>query len=358
MSTFCRTYYCFRERLCPFLYRASKPQRENLCLLTFGLFAACHTQLPRIAATLPLFGGIASAVQRMERLLKNQAVDPVVLYEPIARFLLSGFAGSQVRLILDATQINNRSHMLFVAVAYRHRALPLAWLMLTKNSTSSTFAQQKRLLDRVAKLLPANTEVILLGDREYGTVALIRHCLARPWHFCLRVRKNRSLIWSQEEARQVHFLPLKRGKRLFISDVRLPELADQPIQLACAWSQDKQDTEPWYLLTDLPADSRSLSLYVTRCWIEEMFRDFKELGFRLETTHIRHTDRVNRLLLGICLAYVWLLNAGVWVTKNSLRKQVDRHARQQLSYFQIGWRFLKKSLTTGSPIHCKIKIYA
>jgi hypothetical protein len=358
MFTFCQTYYCLRERLCPFLYRASKPQRENLCLLTFGLFAACHTQLPRIAATLPLFGGIASAVQRMERLLKNPAIDPVVLYEPMARFLLSFFAGSQLRLILDATQVNGRSFMLFVALAYRHRALPLAWLMLTKNSTSSSFTQQKRLLESVAKLLPANTEVILLGDREYGTVSLIRHCLAHSWHFCFRVRKNRSLRWSQQQARPVGSLPLKRGERLFISDVRLPDLADQPLQLACAWSEDKQDTEPWYLLTDLPADSRILLLYVTRCWIEEMFRDFKELGFRLETTHIRHTDRVNRLLLGICLAYVWLLNAGIWVTKNSLRKQVDRHTRRQLSYFQIGCRFLKKLLIAGSSFRCKIRIYA
>ncbi len=57
-----------------------------------------------------------------------------------------------------------------------------------------------------------------------------------------------------------------------------------------------------------------------RFHIEEMFHDFKELGFRLETTHLRDPARVSRLLLCICLAHVWLMNAGVWVSKQGLRR--------------------------------------
>ena len=51
-----------------------------------------------------------------------------------------------------------------------------------------------------------------------------------------------------------------------------------------------------------------------------MFRDFKELGFRLETTHLRDPARVSRLLLCVCLAHVWLMKAGVWVSKRGLRR--------------------------------------
>ena len=51
----------------------------------------------------------------------------------------------------------------------------------------------------------------------------------------------------------------------------------------------------------------------------------------------RHDTRVSRLLLGVCLAHVWLmkepLNAGVWVGKRGLRRRVDRHKVRQLSYF-------------------------
>jgi hypothetical protein len=43
-------------------------------------------------------------------------------------------------------------------------------------------------------LLPKTARVILLADREYSSVAVIRFCLRHGWHFCLRARKNRWLL--------------------------------------------------------------------------------------------------------------------------------------------------------------------
>lgn len=103
---------------------------------------------------------------------------------------------------------------------------------------------------------------------------------------------------------------------------------------------------------------RVLWAYNVRFHIEEMFRDFKEFGFRLETTHLRDPERVSRLLLCVCLAHAWLMNAGVWATKRGLRRQVDRYRRRQLSYFQIGWRSLQKMLACDQPIRCQPEAYA
>ena len=77
----------------------------------------------------------------------------------------------------------------------------------------------------------------------------------------------------------------------------------------------------------------------------------------LETTHLRESERVSRLLLCVCLAHVWLMNAGVWISKRGLRRQVDRHKKRQLSYFQIGWRFLQKLLACGLPLRCEMAVY-
>lgn len=94
------------------------------------------------------------------------------------------------------------------------------------------------------------------------------------------------------------------------------------------------DDEPWYILSDLPADHRALAAYAVRFHIEEMFRDFKEFGFRRETTHLKDPERVSRLLLCVCLAHVWLL-----------------------SYFQIGWRYLQQQWSRGLPLRCKLAAY-
>lgn len=360
MPIVCPAYYTVRERLRAFLTPVSKPQLTNLSLLTFGLFAAGNSQLPRIAAKLPLLTGAAGLTQRLRRLLMNPAIEPGTLYQPVARFLLACFTGGPVRLILDATDLGGRLPVLFVAVAYRGRALPLGWRMLPAMGCSE-FAEQKALLADVAALVPPSTEVTLLADREYGSLAVTRFCLNRGWHFCLRIKKNRWLLHRDGQGapqrKQPGSLPLAPGGRLFVADVRLPALPERSLSLCCGWSRDNKDDEPWYVLSDLPADHRVLALYHVRFHIEEMFRDFKEFGFRLETTHLCDPERVSRLLLCVCLAHVWLMNMGVWVSKRGLRRRVDRHKKRQLSYFQIGWRYLQKLLACGQPFRCELDAY-
>lgn len=356
MPTACQPYYTVRERLRALLGSVSKPQMTNLSLLVFGLFAAGHCQLPRIATRLPLPTGAASLTQRLRRLLRNGAIRPTALYRSVARFLLSCFTGGPVRLILDATDLGGRLPILFVALAYRGRALPLLWRMLPSGGCSE-FCEQKALLSEVAALVPPSVQVTLLADREYGSLALVRWCLAHGWHFCLRLKKNRWLVQADGQREQAASLPLCPGGRLFVAGVRLPALPEQPLSLCCGWSRDNKDDEPWYVLSDLPADHRVLSAYAVRFRIEEMFRDFKEFGFRLETTRLRDPERVSRLLLCVCLAHAWLMNAGVWATKRGLRRRVDRHRVRQLSHFQIGWRYLQQRWACGSPLRCELTAY-
>lgn len=54
-----------------------------------------------------------------------------------------------------------------------------------------------------------------------------------------------------------------------------------------------------------------------------MFRDFKEFGFRLETTRIKDPERVCRLLLCVCLAHVWLMKSRM----RDERRRVGQQAR-------------------------------
>ena len=276
MPIACPSYYTVRERLRTFL-KVSKPQLTNLSLLTFGLFAAGSSQLPRIAAKLPLLTGPASLTQRLRRLLMNKAIEPYTLYQPVARFLLTAFCGGEARLILDATDLGGRIPVLFVAVAYRGRALPLAWRMLPSMGCSE-FSEQKALLREVAALVPSSVTVILLADREYGSLAMTRWCLAHNWHFCLRLKKNRWFVAADGQRKQIASLPLAPGGRFFVGNLRLPALPEHSLNLCCGWSRDNKDDEPWYILTDLPTDAQSfyriLALYNIRFHIEEMFRDF------------------------------------------------------------------------------------
>ncbi len=359
MQSLCQTYYSFRNSVRPLL-DASKPQRENICLLAYGLFAAGNSQLARIAAVLPLPIRIGSATQRLERLVKNNHVHPVRVYAPVARLLLSRFNGGRVRLIIDGTFIERRIYLLFVAVAYRGRALPIAWLT-QEDVMNCAFWDWKQLLDEVARLLPSDVRVVLMGDREFSTNFMITYCLERRWNFCLRAVRDRKLSDEQNRVRHAQewavMNGLMKGGKCFVTGLSIPKIGAQQINLVCGWSCEDQYDEPWYILTDLPADGHVLRLYNNRFHIEEMFRDFKECGFRLEHTRIRAAERVDRLILAICVAYVWLLGTGSWLSKRGLRRFVDRKKQRQLSHYQIGLRYVQHTLHTPRTLPSAIAIY-
>jgi len=58
---------------------------------------------------------------------------------------------------------------------------------------------------------------------------------------------------------------------------------------------------PWLLTTNLPTARAAYQAYARRMWIEALFGDWKGHGWDLETTHLRHPDRLSRLVLALAL---------------------------------------------------------
>jgi hypothetical protein len=112
-----------------------------------------------------------------------------------------------------------------------------------------------------------------------------------------------------------------------------------------------------WLVTDQAATWRTIRTYKIRMWIEEMYGDMKGHGFDLEATYMQDPDRLSRLVLGICLVYVWLIALGSWVVKNGKRHLVDRKDRRDKSYFRLGWSWLKRCLAQGQSLRLRFAPY-
>ena len=337
----CPSYDTLSAYLRPLVLDASAPQVNNLALFIYGLILAGHIHLPKIALYAPVEGTAKNAVQRLERFLKNKAVAPTAWYKGVARAILACWANREIELIMDQTDLDDRFHLLFVALAFRKRALPILWVRLDKEGCSGA-AQQKKLLAQVAKLLPPSCKVVLYADREYGSKELFCFLQRQGWFFVIRMKKN---IWcKQAEGRafQIHDIPLARGQVHFADDVCLRDLPALRLSLNCGWSSLDPKDEPWYLLSNLPAGKDILNRYARRFWIEEMLRDFKEQGFRLDRTHLQAGKRVEALLLCVCIAYTWTLLYGVELEQAGKRREIDRANKPQLSVFQFALRYLNR----------------
>ena len=75
-----------------------------------------------------------------------------------------------------------------------------------------------------------------------------------------------------------------------------------------------------------------IELYKIRMWIEGMYGDLKKHGFDLESIHLRDCQRLSRLMLGVCLVYMWFVALGSFVVKRGYRHLIDCKARQDKSY--------------------------
>lgn len=81
-----------------------------------------------------------------------------------------------------------------------------------------------------------------------------------------------------------------------------------------------------------------------------MFAYLKGHGFDLESSHLRSFLRLGRLLITVCLLYLWLLAVGRQVEIHHLIDLVDRHDRHDLSFFRWGWDFAERCLALSDPI--------
>ncbi|MBM3235251.1 hypothetical protein FJZ31_03020 [Candidatus Poribacteria bacterium] len=107
-----------------------------------------------------------------------------------------------------------------------------------------------------------------------------------------------------------------------------------PYPLPCYWKTGED--EPWFLATDDTADGRTLFEYRKRFHTEAMFSDNKTHGFQLETTRIKTQERINRLLLVIVLASLWMSQLGLRCIRSGQRRFVDKSKRRFYSLLQWG----------------------
>lgn len=354
-----RLYKRIDEHMHRFLPRLRLTRRRNLVLLMTGLFLSRSVHLSHIVRKWPVAGRLTSLTNRLRRFLDNPRLDVVQLYRPLAALLIERFDGTEtpLRLILDVTKLG-RNHRLFsVSLAYRRRALPLAWSVHRGRKGSVSVEAQQTLLEQIRPLIAPKQAVVVLGDSAFGQVGLMRYLTAQGWDFVLRcgghcqVRLHEQAPWQKLLA-----MGLAPGQTRYVGAVSFTEKhAYAGVFLAMHWAAG--EAEPWYLISSRPVSHQTLRLYGRRMWTEELYGDLKGHGFDLEATHLAESQRLERLVLGVSLVYVWLIALGSQVVKRGLRYLVDRRARRDKSYFRIGWDYLEYRLRLGEPIPVQFSPY-
>ena len=341
-------YHTWIQRICELRPGQRMTQVRNFVWLIIGIYQSRSVHLSRVAGKIPGPAKLLSTTRRLSRFLDNSAIRVREWYEPVAReWLETQFQHmGEIRLIFDGTKIGFGHQLLIVCLAYRKRAIPIAWTWVKHVKGHSTAAKQLALLAYVRQLIPAGAAVFLVGDCEFGAVAVL-HQLGR-WHwFCVLRQKTDTGVWLNDKRGWQTFGSYIHGpgESIWLGRGCLTAKKIYPVNLLVHWNVGEK--EPWCLATNLPDRRLALAYYARRMWIEEMFGDLKKHGFDLECTMLRHFERLSRLTLAVALLYVWLVSIGTRTVRDGLRDLVDRTDRRDLSIFQIGFRFIERCVTNA-----------
>ena len=331
---------------------------QNFAWLITGIYQSRSVTLTRISGKIPTSAKLLSTVRRMSRLLSNPGIQVRKWYEPIARQWLETQIHNvgELRLIIDGTKIGFRHQLLMVCLAYRKRAIPIAWTWVKHVKGHSTARKHLALLSYVHTLIPANAAVFLLGDTEFGSVMVMHQLETWRWFYILRQKTNTG-VWINEESGWKTFGSYihKPKDSIWLGHGCITKKDMFPVNMLVHWKVGEKD--PWCLATNLPDRQIALRLYKRRMWIEEMFGDMKKHGFDLEHTLLRHFSRLSRLTLAVAILYVWLVSVGTKTIRSGSRHLVDRKDRRDLCVFQIGLRYIERCLNNDSSVKISLCSY-
>lgn len=321
----------------------------TLAALISGIVASKSTHLPKIAAKVPDGAKPESRVKRFARWVDNAHITAEGYFVPYAEMLLAHLALQTLVLVIDGSVVGRGCVALMIHVVYKGRALPLAWVV--RRGKKGHFPEDLHitLMTQVQELIPPGAHVVVLGDGEFDGTGL-QHTLQKyHWSYVVRTGSNITVMWDGDSFRcETVGACSKPGTLVALRDVRVTEEAYGPIMLLCCWATGYQ--EPLSLISNMTSAEEACQLYGKRFRIETFFSDQKSRGFHLHKSHLSDKERLSRLLMAACLAYIWMVYLGAVCVQDGWLTVIHRRDRCDLSLFQIGWRLLDYFLNTDCLI--------
>jgi DDE family transposase len=196
-------------------------------------------------------------------------------------------------------------------------------------------------------VLPEDFQAVFLGDGEFDGVKLQAALQSLNWTYVCRTAKN---VLLYEEGLPFSFsdLLLRPGDCIGIPSVAFTAQAYGPVTVIAWWKKGYK--EPIYLVTNFELVDEACYWYAKRFQIETFFSDEKSRGFNLHKSHLSDPDRLGKLMLAACLAYLWIIFLGVTAHRDHWVSIIHRSDRCDWSLFRMGLALLDHFLNENLPI--------
>ena len=297
-----------------------------------ALIAVKTVCLTQVASVFPGRATKESHYKRIRRFLRDFDLDFAAFALLVTR--LVGIEGPWV-LSVDRTnwklgkiEIN----ILMLSLVHGGISFPLLWSVLPKAGASNT-KERIAIVERFVAIFGKDKIHYVCGDREFASVGLLSYLVREGIGYRLRVKGDTRIANGRGEMVSASWLfrncALSREQCLNGSRLCLRQQVFVSGTRVCG--------DYVIVISDVSAP---LSEYGVRWGIETLFGCLKTRGFCLESTHVTESERLEKLLALLSLAFVWAYMAGDWLYEQD-PLPVKKHGRLPESVFRRGFDWLR-----------------
>jgi hypothetical protein len=313
----------------------------RLSFLASFLIALLRVRTVNLSELALGFGGSAqtdSHYKRLQRFFRHYVLEVTEVAQTI--MVLLNIPEPWV-LSIDRTDWQfgeNIFNILMLGVVHEGVAFPLVRLMLDKKGNSNS-AERAKLFNQFMECFGEREVACLTADREFvgkDWFSYLRESPQTP--FRIRIRENHRLKKGRLSLNvRTLFADLKKGESKVLRDKR--QLWGHWVYIAALRLEDGE-----LLVVAIQSAPQSAIRDDAKRWgIETLFGIFKTRGFCLESTHLKDSERLSKLIALLSLALCWATLTGEWlVTQTPIT--IKKHGRKAKSVFRLGLDYLRHIL--------------
>jgi hypothetical protein len=216
----------------------------------------------------------------------------------------------EIEVALDWTSFwHDKQKSLCLNLLTNHgRATPLIWQTVSDSRLKNNQGHHEdQILSRLKSVIPDDVKVTIVADRGFASYRFFNFIENElSFNYVIRLKSSTTIISNKETTKKAKKWLRPDGRALNIKQAKITKDEFSVSQLIV--TKEKNMKGAWYLATNC-TDKKTreiINLYARRWKIEPYFRDIKDkrFGFGLASTHIKSTERRDRLLLIIAMAYV------------------------------------------------------
>jgi len=318
--------------------------------MLLGIIKTGKSYLHSLGSAFPQSIDLESRVKKVKRWLLSKYNDWQISFVPCIQHILAAYMGQNKQMVfaIDGSEVADGCTALMISLVVGKRAIPICWVVRACKKGHLPAQMHLELFTLLHQLLEGYQNVVILGDGEFDNHQVIQAAQHWQWHFVLRTAKNTRIFDGHNEYAIGELAPMRGQYFVHVQDVAYTKQRYGPVNATC-WHESKWD-QPIYLLSNFELAYDTAWYYRKRWSIETFFGDIKSRGFNIQKSKLSDPQRVAKLLIIACLAYILVFRLGQQERNSPLIPKVTRKDRMDLSIFTLGYKLVQYCLKQAIPI--------